>query len=56
MALYRKAEQILVEEAPVAPLFYTRAQRLVKPWIKGFHLAPTTQEIWKNVIIEPRQV
>jgi ABC-type oligopeptide transport system substrate-binding subunit/DNA-binding SARP family transcriptional activator len=55
MALYRQAELILVQEAPIIPLFYPRFLVLVKPWIRGFLLSPAGQETWQNVIIEPHE-
>ncbi len=33
--LYKKMERILIEEAPVVPLFYDEAVRFVQPHIKG---------------------
>jgi oligopeptide transport system substrate-binding protein len=53
LALYRQADRIVVEEAPIIPLYHPRFQLLVKPWIKGFLIPPAAPEIWKSVIIEP---
>lgn len=45
--LYRRAEQILTEEeAAMVPLYYSNAQFLVRPWIKGwFNMAFGGQHI-----------
>jgi ABC-type oligopeptide transport system substrate-binding subunit/DNA-binding SARP family transcriptional activator len=45
--LYRQAEGILVQEAPLMPCFYRRRHWLIKPWVRD-GLGP-----WKDVIIEP---
>jgi peptide/nickel transport system substrate-binding protein len=34
--LYQKADQIVLEEAPVVPLWYDKVIRMVQPSIKGF--------------------
>lgn len=36
-ALYAKAEEILVEELPILPIYYYSQQTLVGSWVKGFH-------------------
>lgn len=45
--LYRRAEQILTEEeAAIVPMYYSNAQFLVKPWVKGwFNMAFGGQHI-----------
>lgn len=35
-ALYRAADQVVLEEAPVVPLWYDKAVRLVQPTLTGF--------------------
>jgi ABC-type oligopeptide transport system substrate-binding subunit/class 3 adenylate cyclase len=47
MDLYRRADRILVEEAPIAPLYHGRSHMLVKPWVKRYPGA------WRDVVIEP---
>lgn len=34
--LYRQAEQILLQDAPVIPLYFGREHLLVKPYVKGY--------------------
>lgn len=35
--LYQKADQIMMDDAPVIPLWYDKVVHLVQPGIKGFH-------------------
>ena len=51
--LYRQAEQILVEEAPIMPVAYGRRQGLVKPWVKQLSGAAIGSFSLKDVILEP---
>ena len=53
MALYRQAEQILVEEAPIIPLLDGRLSMLIKPWVRRFPTSPVKWWHWKDVVIEP---
>jgi peptide/nickel transport system substrate-binding protein len=34
--LYRQADQVVIEDAPVVPLWYDKAIHLVQPGVKGF--------------------
>jgi ABC-type oligopeptide transport system substrate-binding subunit len=45
LVLYQKAEQILVDEAPMIPLNYARKQMLIKPWVKNW------SRHWKDIVI-----
>lgn len=51
MELYRQAEEILVNEAPIRPLAYPRQHLLVKPWVKKYPLSAQKWWFWKDVII-----
>jgi ABC-type oligopeptide transport system substrate-binding subunit len=53
MKLYQQADRILVEEAPILPLFSSRIHLLVKPWVKKFPVSPLKWWFWKDVIIQP---
>ncbi|MFP9228325.1 peptide ABC transporter substrate-binding protein [Pectobacterium cacticida] len=33
---YNRAEQLLLEEAPIAPIYQYTNGRLIKPWVKGY--------------------
>jgi len=52
MRMYQQADSILVEEAPILPLFYPRLHQLVKPWVTEYPLSPLKSWYWKDVIIE----
>ena len=53
LELVRRAEQILVEEAPIVPLFYGRLHMLVKPWVRSFPLSALNHWYCKDTVIEP---
>ncbi len=53
MALYRQAEQILVEEVPIVPIGYNRAHILVKPWLPSLPVSLINGIILKDIVIEP---
>ena len=53
MALYRQAEMILVEEAPLIPLTYGRYMLLRKPWVSRLPVSPITGILAKEIILEP---
>jgi peptide/nickel transport system substrate-binding protein len=36
-ALYRKMDQMVINDAPVVPLFYDEVVHLVQPWVKNFN-------------------
>lgn len=36
MKLYQQMDRMLIEDAPVIPLWYDEVIRLVQPWVKGF--------------------
>lgn len=40
MDLYRRAEEIVVNEAPWIPLFHGKSNVLIKPYVKGWVVAP----------------
>jgi oligopeptide transport system substrate-binding protein len=53
MSMYQQAEPILMQEAPIIPLYHIRWQLLVKPWVRKYALSPVKVWFWKDVIIEP---
>ena len=36
-ALYRKMDQMVIDDAPIVPLFYDEVIHLVQPWVKNFN-------------------
>jgi ABC-type oligopeptide transport system substrate-binding subunit len=53
LQLFRKAEEILAEQAPILPLLYINDHILIKPWIKKFQTQTISRPFWHHVIIEP---
>ncbi len=51
--LYRQAEQILIEEAPVIPISYRRYDYLYKPWCRKIYSSPSRGCYWKEQILDP---
>jgi oligopeptide transport system substrate-binding protein len=51
--LYRQADQILVEEAPIVPLTHGSIHLLVKPYVTQFPISPISGWFYKDVVIEP---
>jgi oligopeptide transport system substrate-binding protein len=53
MVLYRRADRIMVEEAPLLLYTYIQSQLLVKPWVKRYSMSAMGQwSPWKDVVIE----
>lgn len=52
LAIYQEAEQIIVNDAPWLPLFFSRSYFLVQPHVKGFSPAPVVIAYLKDVWIE----
>jgi ABC-type oligopeptide transport system substrate-binding subunit len=53
MRMYREAELILVQEAPIVPLWHMRREVLVKPWIRQYRMSPLDIALYQDLIIEP---
>jgi ABC-type oligopeptide transport system substrate-binding subunit len=53
LSMYQQAEPMLVQEAPIIPLYHLRWHLLVQPWVKKHALSPVKVWFWKDVIIEP---
>jgi ABC-type oligopeptide transport system substrate-binding subunit len=51
--MYQQAELILVQEAPILPLYHSRSPLLVKPWVSQYPISPVKLWFCKDVIIEP---
>lgn len=50
--LYHKAEDILMEDMPVMPIYYYNTTYLLKPYVKGLHVSPLGWEFYRNAYIE----
>ena len=53
LALYQQAEQKLVDDAAVIPLWFGRNYTLVKPWVKGYSVNPMGLTALNKVSVEP---
>ena len=52
LKLYQQAEQMIVDDAPWIPLWFTKSYVLVKPYIKGYDVTPMIVPQLKDVYIE----
>ncbi|HET7011162.1 MAG TPA: ABC transporter substrate-binding protein [Anaerolineales bacterium] len=52
MALYARADRLLVQEAVVMPLTYGRFDILIKPWVRRYPFSPVGFWFWKDVVME----
>ncbi len=48
---YNRAEQILADQAPIAPIYQYTNGRLIKPWVKGYPITNPedvaySRELW----------
>jgi len=53
MRLYRRADQVLIADAPILPLTYERRHLLIKPWINHYPMSAIQSAFWKDAVIEP---
>lgn len=52
-AVYRKLEQIIVNELPILPLYYYTSARLVSPKVRGYRITLLDSYPWKDVDLAP---
>ena len=50
--LYHQAEDLLMEDMPVAPLYYYTQAYLLKPYVKDMHISPLGWEFYRSACIE----
>ncbi len=50
--LYQQAEEIIVEDSPWIPLYHSKANVLIKPYVKGYVIPPFVIENLRYVSIE----
>lgn len=53
MELYAQADCILMQEAVVVPISYSRLHLLVKPWVTRFPMSSIKYWFFKDVVLEP---
>ncbi|MCL7452477.1 MAG: ABC transporter substrate-binding protein [Anaerolineae bacterium] len=51
--LLRQADQIIIQQASIVPLFYGRQHMLIKPWVRSFPISALNHWYCKDVVIEP---
>jgi oligopeptide transport system substrate-binding protein len=47
--LFREAEQVLLNDYPIIPIYFSRGRRLVKPYLGGAHMTPMRRTYTKNL-------
>lgn len=52
-ALYRQAEQILMDESPIAPIYFYVNSSLIRPEVKGWYGNPLDIHPFKGIRLEP---
>ena len=52
LALYERADRLLMGEAAVMPLVYGRIDLLLKPWVRQYPISPVRFWFWKDVVME----
>jgi len=53
LRLYQTAEQAIVTDAPVVPLFYQRVFALHQPWLHGMKLHPVLYFRFERMWLDP---
>jgi oligopeptide transport system substrate-binding protein len=49
LSLLRKAEQVLLNDYPIIPIYFTKSRRLVKPYVGGAQISPMNRIYSKNL-------
>ncbi len=53
LVLLRDAEQVLLNDYPVIPVYFSRGRRLVKPYVGGAQMTPMNRTYSKNLFWKP---
>jgi oligopeptide transport system substrate-binding protein len=51
--MYREAELVLAQEAPIVPLWHMRREVLVKPWVRQYRISPLGMAHYQDLVLEP---
>ncbi|MDA1035995.1 MAG: ABC transporter substrate-binding protein [Chloroflexi bacterium] len=54
MALYQEAEQLMITDAAIIPIYHAPDYVLTKPHVQGFRIGPLGIPLLQNVVIGPR--
>lgn len=49
LVLLRKAEQVLLDDYPIIPIYFSRGRRMVKPYVGGAKMTPMNRTYSKNL-------
>ena len=49
-ATYNLAERLLLEQAPIAPLYQYTNARLIKPWVKGYPINNPEDVVYSHTL------
>ena len=49
LVLLRKAEQVLLDDYPIIPIYFSRGRRMVKPYVGGAKMTPMRRTYSKNL-------
>ena len=49
---YRQMDKLIIEEAPVIPLYYDEAVRFVQPYVKNLEVNPMNLLVLKRIKID----
>jgi oligopeptide transport system substrate-binding protein len=53
LGMYQQAEEMIVQDAAVLPLYFGRSYLLVKPYVQGYKLSPLGYPFLSQVSIQP---
>jgi oligopeptide transport system substrate-binding protein len=53
LALYRQAEMLILEEAPVSPIAYGALDGFIKPWVKKFSISSVGGIPFRDIVLDP---
>jgi oligopeptide transport system substrate-binding protein len=48
-SILREAEQVLLDDYPIIPIYFSNGRRLVKPYVGGAHMTPMRRTYSKNL-------
>lgn len=53
MGIYQQLDRMVVEEAVIIPLTYSRMHLLIQPWLQAYPTSSISWWFWKDVVIAP---
>jgi ABC-type oligopeptide transport system substrate-binding subunit/DNA-binding SARP family transcriptional activator/tetratricopeptide (TPR) repeat protein len=52
LELLHQADRVLIEEAPLVPLFYGRQHLMRQPWVSRFPVSALNRWYWQDIVLE----